>query len=92
MYASSPGLNGMEHPLYDVWVINCSNGAPNTPVAAMSLHRAGQGGVARLLRQGEHAKPFPEEAGQLIRAAALAATEIAARCCVPRDRLCSCAR
>jgi hypothetical protein len=35
MYASSPGLNGMEHPLYDVWVINCSNGAP-TPVAAMS--------------------------------------------------------
>jgi hypothetical protein len=36
MYASSPGLHGMEHPLYDVWVINCSNGAPNTPVAAMS--------------------------------------------------------
>jgi hypothetical protein len=35
MYASSPGLNGMEHPLYDVWVINCSNGAPNTPVAAL---------------------------------------------------------
>jgi len=36
MYASSPSLNGMEHPLYDVWVINCSNGAPNTPVAAMT--------------------------------------------------------
>ena len=36
MYASSPGLHGMEHPLYDVWVINCSNGAPNTPVAAMT--------------------------------------------------------
>jgi hypothetical protein len=36
MYASSPGLNGMQHPLYDVWVIDCSNGAPNTPVAAMS--------------------------------------------------------
>ena len=36
MYASSPGLHGVEHPLYDVWVINCSNGAPNTPVAAMS--------------------------------------------------------
>jgi hypothetical protein len=35
MYASSPGLHGMEHPLYDVWVINCSNGAPNTPVAAL---------------------------------------------------------
>ena len=36
MYASSPSLTGMQHPLYDVWVINCSNGAPNTPVAAMS--------------------------------------------------------
>ena len=27
MYASSPGLNAMEHPLYDVSVITCSNGA-----------------------------------------------------------------
>jgi hypothetical protein len=27
MYASSPGLNGMEHPLYDVWVISCHGGA-----------------------------------------------------------------
>ena len=25
MYASSPGLNGVEHPLYDVWVISCNN-------------------------------------------------------------------
>jgi hypothetical protein len=28
MYASSPGLNGMEHPLYDVWVITCRTNAP----------------------------------------------------------------
>jgi hypothetical protein len=34
MYASSPGLNGMEHPLYDVWVINCSNGASAPGVTA----------------------------------------------------------
>ena len=27
MYASSPGLNGMEHPLYDVWVITCRGGS-----------------------------------------------------------------
>jgi hypothetical protein len=31
MYASSPGLNGMQHPLYDVWVIFCRT---NAPVAA----------------------------------------------------------
>lgn len=23
MFASSPGLNALEHPVYDVWVINC---------------------------------------------------------------------
>ncbi len=36
MYASSPGLNGLQHPLYDVWVISCSNGQTTSPVAAMS--------------------------------------------------------
>ncbi len=36
MYASSPGLNGMQHPLYDVWVIFCKTSAPGTaaPVIA----------------------------------------------------------
>ena len=28
MYASSPGLNALEHPTYDVWVISCSTSAP----------------------------------------------------------------
>ncbi len=28
MYASSPGLNGMQHPLYDVWAIFCRTNAP----------------------------------------------------------------
>ena len=36
MYASSPGLNGMQHPLYDVWVISCRTNAPGqgAPVVA----------------------------------------------------------
>jgi hypothetical protein len=33
MYASSPGLNAVEHPLYDVWVISCNN-APAEGVAS----------------------------------------------------------
>jgi hypothetical protein len=33
MYGSTPGLNGVEHPLYDVWVISCNN-APVTAVAS----------------------------------------------------------
>ena len=27
MFASSPGLNALEHPVYDVWVIDCKNAA-----------------------------------------------------------------
>ncbi len=35
MYASSPGLNGMEHPLYDVWVLSCNNNSQGAaPVVA----------------------------------------------------------
>lgn len=29
MYASAPGLNPMEHPLYDAWVIACQAEAPS---------------------------------------------------------------
>ncbi|MEL6259389.1 MAG: DUF2155 domain-containing protein [Pseudomonadota bacterium] len=29
MFASSPGLNALEHPVYDVWVINCTVSAPD---------------------------------------------------------------
>ena len=32
MYASSPGLNPLEHPVYDAWLISCRTAAP--PVAA----------------------------------------------------------
>ncbi|MEM7661694.1 MAG: DUF2155 domain-containing protein [Pseudomonadota bacterium] len=28
MFASSPGLSALEHPVYDVWVINCTAAAP----------------------------------------------------------------
>ena len=43
MYGSSPGLNGVEHPLYDVWVISCNNGArarrwpPNASTAPVKV-------------------------------------------------------
>jgi hypothetical protein len=30
MYASTPGLSALEHPVYDVWVIQCSAAAPQT--------------------------------------------------------------
>lgn len=30
MFASSPGLNAVEHPVYDVWLIDCKMAAPST--------------------------------------------------------------
>lgn len=30
MYASSPGLNAVEHPVYDVWLIDCRATLPGT--------------------------------------------------------------
>ena len=63
MYASSPGLNAMEHPLYDVWVINCSNGAPNTPVAAMSSAAPTKVGSPDATDK-EGVEALPEEAGR----------------------------
>lgn len=32
MYGSSPGLNAVEHPLYDVWAISCNNNAAKVAV------------------------------------------------------------
>ena len=34
MFASSPALNALEHPVYDVWVISCNIVDPNAPVVA----------------------------------------------------------
>ena len=31
MFASSPGLNALEHPVYDIWVIHCAAVEPVTP-------------------------------------------------------------
>jgi hypothetical protein len=31
IFASSPGLNGVEHPIYDVWLIGCKGGTVIIP-------------------------------------------------------------
>lgn len=31
MFASTPGLNALEHPVYDVWVIRCTERSPVSP-------------------------------------------------------------
>ncbi|MBW8890831.1 MAG: DUF2155 domain-containing protein [Burkholderiales bacterium] len=34
MYANSPGLNPLEHPVYDAWLIACKTSAPEAPAAS----------------------------------------------------------
>jgi hypothetical protein len=46
MFASSPGLNALEHPVYDVWVMGCQVEDPNDPEAPTSV--AGHVGEAPL--------------------------------------------
>ncbi len=34
MFASSPALNALEHPVYDIWVISCKTVPPDTAAPA----------------------------------------------------------
>ena len=36
MFAASPGLHGVEHPIYDVWLTDCKKEAPNVAGAQAS--------------------------------------------------------
>ncbi|TNE60208.1 MAG: DUF2155 domain-containing protein [Alphaproteobacteria bacterium] len=40
MFASSPGLNAVEHPVYDVWLIDCKRVAPVTVDIAPDIEDA----------------------------------------------------
>ncbi len=42
MFAESPGLNAVEHPVFDVWLTDC--GQPARPVAAAKDGKAPPGG------------------------------------------------
>ena len=62
MYASSPGLHGVEHPLYDVWVINCKASEPGQTVAVGPLKPVKP--VSPDASDNEKPAALPEDAGQ----------------------------
>lgn len=41
MFASSPALNALEHPVYDVWVLDCENIISNSEDSASPSGEAG---------------------------------------------------
>jgi hypothetical protein len=44
MFASTPALNGLEHPVYDVWVITCKTDEP--AIAGKEVNPASAGAIA----------------------------------------------
>ena len=43
MFAESPGLNAVEHPVYDVWLTGCRDPNAPPPVVEQAPDAAGQG-------------------------------------------------
>ena len=81
MYAASPGLHGVEHPIYDIWLTDCKgpdqtivSAAPEPPKAAPPPPRAEASAAAEAGR----AAPAGTAAAAAIPAAAAAATAAAA--------------
>jgi hypothetical protein len=62
MYGSSPGLNAVEHPLYDVWVISCNNAAAQAVAANSSSAPVKVAAPDSSDKEGMQA--LPEGAGQ----------------------------
>ena len=61
MYGSSPGLNAVEHPLYDVWAISCNN---NDAKVAATNATAPVKVLAPDSSDREQVQKLPEGAGQ----------------------------
>jgi len=60
MFAASPGLHGVEHPVYDVWLVDCKGG--KEVAAAPAATPAAPRSTGRAARQVEPAAPAAIEA------------------------------
>ncbi len=63
MLASSPSYNGLEHPLYDVWVMSCKTNRPGD-VTAPVVVAAPVKPHSPDARADEAVPDLPEGAGQ----------------------------
>jgi hypothetical protein len=60
MYASSPGLHPLEHPVYDAWLITCRAAVPlNPPAAAPAAPARAPGPAATPVRTPAPSAPTP---------------------------------
>lgn len=63
MFASTPSINGMEHPLYDVWVIKCKTNEPGV-VASVAPAETEAKPVSPNKGADEAMPELPPDAGQ----------------------------
>jgi hypothetical protein len=63
MHASSPSLNGLQHPLYDVWVISCKTNQPGQ-VAPIVASTAPVKATSPDVGAKEEVPELPEGSGQ----------------------------
>ncbi len=64
MFAASPGLHGVEHPVYDVWLVDCKGGketAQTVAAPAPAPPVAEEGGKKHRSRRVEPSAPPPVE-------------------------------
>jgi hypothetical protein len=61
MFKASPGLHAVEHPIYDVWLIDCKGGK-NPDVADASDATADEPAAAEKESKARPAKPAPQAA------------------------------
>jgi hypothetical protein len=63
MFAASPGLHGVEHPVYDVWLVDCKGGkeTPAQAAAAPPVPAAASGETKKPSRKVTPVAPAPIE-------------------------------
>ncbi len=59
MFADSPGLNAVEHPIYDIWLVSCKGGKPPKPSDDEAQEEKPKS------KKKKQAQPQPEEGGMM---------------------------
>lgn len=71
MFAASPGLHGVEHPVYDIWLVDCKGGkevaiappAPAAPTADAAASPAPEGKKSKRQKKVDPLEPAPVDSG-----------------------------
>ena len=83
MFAASPGLHGIEHPIYDIWLTDCK--APGETIVDAPQTADADGDAGRRSRRPTRPMPARAPTGAARHAAAQAQARCVARPAPPDD-------